>query len=91
MRRWTSARPVVSNVVVATDEKEAFVLSAEGQLLQIDLSTGTATDIAKFADPPLLLNGERVVGGYELALDDDRGTLFVLLGDSRQLFAIPIR
>jgi hypothetical protein len=62
-------------------------LTESGQLLRINCDDGEQLVILNFSPAPLIMNGDSIVGGYELALDESSNTLFVLLGDSRQLFA----
>jgi len=38
-----------------------------------------------------VLNGEKRVGGYEIAFDDSTQMIYILLGDSRQLFAFKVK
>jgi hypothetical protein len=63
-------------------------LTREGDLLEIQEDTGNTSTITRFSDPPFKLNGEIIAGGYELAYDDSLDILYILLGDSRQLFAL---
>jgi outer membrane protein assembly factor BamB len=78
---------IVSNIAVSPAKKLAYVLTREGKLLGIDIDTGVSTTLIEFSNGPFTLNGEDIVGGYELAYDQTTGSLFILLGDSRQLFA----
>jgi len=78
---------IVSNIAVSPAKKLAYVLTREGKLLGVDIDTGVSTTLIEFSNGPFTLNGEDIVGGYELAYDQTTGSLFILLGDSRQLFA----
>jgi outer membrane protein assembly factor BamB len=84
---WKIDNIVISNIAVSPAKKLAYVLTREGKLLGIDIDTGVSTTLIEFSNGPLTLNGEDIVGGYELAYDQTTGSLFILLGDSRQLFA----
>ena len=88
---WSTDQTLISNVALSKKQNAAFGLSSEGQLLQLDLRDGAAATLGQFTDPPFVLNGEAVVGGYELAFDEKSGSLLVLLGDSRQLFGVAVR
>jgi hypothetical protein len=62
-----------------------------GKLLSIDRNSGQQIILAEFTSVPFVINGEQQVGGYEVAFDDSTQRLYVLLGDSRQLFAFQVR
>jgi hypothetical protein len=69
-----------------------YVISRDGQLLSIDNVGGKQTILAKFSSTPFILNGDvPYIGGYEIAFDDSTQMLYVLLGDSRQLFAFKMK
>lgn len=84
---WKTDDNVISNIAVSSAKKHAYVLTRDGKLLGIDIDTGVSTTLIEFSNGPFTLNGEDIVGGYELAYDPTTGFLFILLGDSRQLFA----
>lgn len=84
---WKIDNIVISNIAVSPAKRLAYVLTQEGKLLGIDIDTGVSTTLIEFSNGPFTLNGEEIVGGYELAYDQTTGSLFILLGDSRQLFA----
>jgi outer membrane protein assembly factor BamB len=84
---WKIDNIVISNIAVSPAKKLAYVLTREGKLLGIDTDSGVSTTLIEFSNGPFTLNGEDIVGGYELAYDRTTGSLFILLGDSRQLFA----
>jgi outer membrane protein assembly factor BamB len=84
---WKTDNNVVSNIAVSPAKKLAYVLTRDGEFLGIDIDTGVITTLIEFSNGPFALNGEEIVGGYELAYDQTTRSLFVLLGDSRQLFA----
>jgi outer membrane protein assembly factor BamB len=84
---WKTDDIVISNIAVSPAKKLAYVLTREGKLLGIDIDTGMSTTLIEFSNGPFTLNGEDIVGGYELAYDQTTRSLFILLGDSRQLFA----
>lgn len=84
---WQTDDNVISNIVVSPAKNLAYFLTRDGKLWGIDIDTGVITTLIEFSNGPFVLNGEDIVGGYELAYDPTTRTLFILLGDSRQLFA----
>lgn len=82
---------VISNVVYLPKTNQAVVLTENGVLLAIDMASEQQTQLADFSNPPFVLNGDANVGGYELAFDEEQSILFVLLGDSRQLYAFQVK
>jgi len=84
---WKTDNNVISNIVISPAKKLAYVLTRDGKLLGIDIDNGASTTLIEFSNVPFVLNGEDIVGGYELAYDQTTKSLFILLGDSRQLFA----
>ncbi|MGA9398202.1 MAG: PQQ-binding-like beta-propeller repeat protein, partial [Anaerolineaceae bacterium] len=87
---WKTADNIVSNIAYSESLKKIYLLTRNGQLLNIDWDNGQQVVSAEISSTPFVLNGEEIVGGYELAFDDINQILFVLLGDSRQLFAFQI-
>jgi len=67
-----------------------FALTQSGQLLKINTSNGEQSVLLSFSPQPFVLNGDSIVGGYEIGFDESNNILFILLGDSRQLFAFKI-
>ena len=84
---WKTDNIVISNITISPSKKLAYVLTRDGKLLGIDMDSGVITTLIEFSNGPFTLNGEDIVGGYELAYDPTTRYLFILLGDSRQLFA----
>jgi len=84
---WKTDNIVISNITISPSKKLAYVLTRDGKLLGIDMDSGVITTLIEFSNGPFALNGEDIVGGYELAYDQTTRSLFILLGDSRQLFA----
>ena len=89
---WKTENTVISNVVELPDRSKVVYLTEDGKLLEVDESNGSQNVLAEFSSAPFMLSGSGKVGagGYELALDQSNGILFVLLGDSRQLFAFKV-
>lgn len=87
---WKTDNNVISNIITLQSRNEIVFLTRDGKLLAVDQNNGSQTRLAEFSRPPFTLNGDDIVGGYELALDEKNKILFVLLGDSRQLFAFQI-
>ena len=87
---WKTSDNIISNIAYSVKKQKIFVLDKEGNLQGIDIRSGKEEVLLKFSSAPFILNGEKIVGGYELAYDDSVNMLFVLLGDSRQLIAFQI-
>jgi len=87
---WKTENNVVSNVIELPNKNKVAYLTRDGKLLAVDENNGSQNVLAEFSSAPFMLNGDIVAGGYELALDQSNGILFVLLGDSRQLFAFKV-
>jgi outer membrane protein assembly factor BamB len=88
---WQTDGNIVSSIAYSTSNAKVYALTRDGQLLSIDRDSGKQVIIAEFSSAPFIVNGEQVVGGYEIAFDDSTQMLYVLLGDSRQLFAFQVR
>jgi outer membrane protein assembly factor BamB len=84
---WKTEDNIISNIAISPAKRLAYVLTRDGNLLGIDIDTGVITTLIEFSNGPFVLNGEDIVGGYELAYDQTTKSLLILLGDSRQLFA----
>jgi len=84
---WRTKDDIISNIAYSKKQQAIYLLDKDGRLLKIDINTGRQEVSMQFTPSPFILNGESVVGGYELAYDDNLNMLFVLLGDSRQMFA----
>jgi hypothetical protein len=88
--QWTTENYVISNV--AATESLVFVVTHEDQLVIIDADTGAMIESAaivpsiSFFDPQVNPQSD----GYHLAVDREQQLLYVLLGDSNQLFAFQI-
>lgn len=84
---WKTSNNIISNIAYSPIGQQAFVLDKDGNLKAINVHSGKEEILLQFSSIPFVLNGEKIVGGYELAYDDGTNMLFVLLGDSRQLIA----
>lgn len=82
---------VISNVVYLPESNQIVVMDENGFVLSVDVQSGNETKLVEFSKPPFFLNGEEHVGGYELAFDESLNLLYVLLGDSRQLYAFQMK
>lgn len=89
--KWKTERQVISNVVFIPSLNQIIGLLEDGDLVFMNTLDGNQEMVAEFTNPPFFLNGEMIVGGYEIAYDEINKILFVLLGDSRQLFAIKLQ
>jgi len=87
---WQTDSNIVSNIVYFPSDEKVIVLTRDGKLLSINAQSGEQETWAEFSNTPFILNGEEVVGGYELAYDENSRILYLLLGDSRQLFAFKV-
>lgn len=81
----------ISNVVYLPESNQIVVIDENGVVLSVDLQNGKEIKLVEFSNPPFFLNGEEHVGGYELAFDESLNHLYVLLGDSRQLYAFQMK
>ena len=88
---WRTDNNIISNIAYSPTKATAYVLSRDGKLLAITRDSGEQSILAEFSPVPFILNGEEIVGGYDLAFDDSTQILYELLGDSRQLFAFQMR
>lgn len=88
---WKTDDNIISSIAYSPLTKKVYALTREGQLLAIDIFSGKQSIITEFSNTPFVLNGEENVGGYEIAFDDSTQNLYVLLGDSRQLFAFKVK
>lgn len=86
----TNNSNIISNVVYLSQKKQILALTRDGKLISIDAQSGEQTIWGKFSKAPFVLNGEEIVGGYELAYDEKSKVIYLLLGDSRQLFAFQV-
>ncbi len=84
---WKIDENIISNIAYSSKKERVYVLTRDGKLLSIDVNSGVASTLIRFSKTPFILNGEQQVGGYEVAYDDSTNIVFVILGDSRQLFA----
>ncbi|MFZ2097058.1 MAG: PQQ-binding-like beta-propeller repeat protein [Anaerolineales bacterium] len=84
---WKTTDNIISNIALASSGY-LYVLTRDGELLEINGTTGDASREAFFSNSPFGLNGDIIAGGYELAYDNSLNIIYVLLGDSRQLFAL---
>ncbi len=82
---------VISNVTYIPESNQIVVLNEDGVVLSVDVQSGKETKLVEFSNPPFFLNGEEHVGGYELAFDESLYYFYVLLGDSRQLYAFQMK
>jgi outer membrane protein assembly factor BamB len=87
---WKSSDNIISSIAYSPKNEQAYVLTVDGYLLGIDKENGTQIVLAKFSNAPFVLDGKDKGGGYEVAFDDSTQMLYVLLGDSRQLFAFQV-
>lgn len=82
---------VISNIVYLPKSNQIVVIKESGVVSSIEVQNGKETKLVEFSNPPFFLSGEENVGGYELAFDESLNLLYVLLGDSRQLYAFRMK
>jgi len=87
---WISRDNIIGNLSYSPADERVYTLSRDGELLSFDKNNGNGKILTQFTAGPFILNGEQDVGGYELAIDESNNILFILLGDSRQLFAFKV-
>jgi outer membrane protein assembly factor BamB len=87
---WKTDDNIISNIAYTPSHEVVYVLSDKGDLIRID-SAGTTTTLLRFSKTPFFLNGDAQIGGYEVAYDEKTNSLFIALGDSRQLFAFHVQ
>lgn len=84
---WKTGGNVISNITYSPDQHQIYYLAKEGKLLSADVYTGIETVLVEFTSTPFITISEDPVGSYGVAFDDTTNMLYVILGDSRQLFA----
>lgn len=83
---FSSARPAVGNL--AQMGTTIFWLSMDGILSAWTPGQTQQTDLASFGDNPI--DTECDPDGYYIAVDSSSSTVFVYLGDARELFALSL-
>ncbi len=86
---WHTEKNVASNNVAATNTI-VYLLTEQGQLLGLDARSGELITSVEFQPNPFLLRDSIGHLGYYVAVDEEAGLLYAVLGDSRQLFAFKI-
>lgn len=85
---WKMEKNIISSIAYFQAKSALFALSDRGELIMVNVNDGTEKVVLSFTPEHFNLNGGTFnVGGYELAFDNKNKTLFILLGDSRQLYA----
>jgi hypothetical protein len=84
---WKTTDDVISNIGYSPRHHQIYYLTKEGKLLSANIKTGSETILVEFASTPFITISEDQVGSYDVAFDDTTSMLYVILGDSRQLFA----
>ena len=88
---WETEDNIVSSISYSPMKEKVYALTRDGQLLELDIKDGSQKVSVEFSSTPFVLNGEKRVGGYEIAFDDSTQMIYILLGDSRQLFAFKVK
>ena len=89
----TEEENVISNI--AASDKVAYFLTYNDELLMLDVNTGERLGIIHFEPSINFFENFEVSWssqhrGYHLAVDDKNNLLYVILGDSNQMFAFQI-
>ncbi len=84
---WKTDNNIISNAVYSSSQNMIYALTHSGELVAINENNGQSKMVAQLSPVPFVLNGEAIIGSYQLAYDASSNILFVSLGDSRQLFA----
>jgi outer membrane protein assembly factor BamB len=88
---WKSNDNIISSIAYSPRNGHLYALTQDGQLLGIDKDNGNQIILVEFSNIPFTLSGKDQGGGYEIAFDGSTQNLYVLLGDSRQLFAFKVK
>jgi len=86
----TEEENVISNV--AASDKVAYFLTYNDDLLMLDVNTGEKLGKIHF-EPSINFfenQGASQGNGYHVAVDDENNLLYVILGDSNQMFAFKV-
>jgi outer membrane protein assembly factor BamB len=84
---WDAEENFISKVAI--NQARLFALTDDGQLLQIDLTTGITTRLVLFEPSPFIRQNE-AGNQFHFYVSSDANYLFAYLGDSRQLFAFEL-
>jgi len=84
---WDAEETFISRVAI--NRSKLFALTEDGQLLQIDLTTGITTRLVVFEPTPFIRQNE-VGNQFHFYVSSDTHYLFAYLGDSGQLFAFEL-
>lgn len=87
---WKSEEDIVSSIAYSYSNAKIYALTKNGQLLSINREDGKYVVLSEISSTPFIVSGEGQVGSYEVAFDDGTQMLYIILGDSRQLFAFKI-
>lgn len=88
---WKTDDTFISDIAFSDKNGLVYVINQNGEVWEINGSSGERKPIIEFTNTPFQYNGpEATVGGYEIAYDNTEDILYVLLGDSTQLFAFKV-
>lgn len=88
---WKTDDTFISDIAFSDKNGLVYVINQNGEVWEINGSSGERKPIIEFTNTPFQYNGpEANVGGYEIAYDNTEDILYVLLGDSTQLFAFKV-
>ncbi len=85
---WETNNVVVSSIALSMRRQSIYALTINGELWRINIDSGHHTVIGQFSNLPFSLSGRDFLGAYDIAYDESTETLYIVLGDSLQLFAL---
>ena len=86
----TKNENVISNI--AASNKVVYFLTADDEIMMLDANTGESLATAYITPSINFFKNQGAVQheGYHIAVDDENNRLYVILGDSNQMFAFQI-
>jgi outer membrane protein assembly factor BamB len=88
---WKTDDTFISDIALSEKKDSVYVINQNGEVWEINGPSGDAKLIISFSNTPFRLYGlDAIARGYEIALNNTNDVLYILLGDSRQLFAFQL-
>jgi outer membrane protein assembly factor BamB len=88
---WKTDDTFISDIALLDKKDLVYVINQNGEVWEINASSGERKPIIEFTNAPFQIYGPDGTGrGYEIAFDNTEDILYVLLGDSAQLFAFMV-
>ena len=89
---WKTDDTFISDIAFSDKKDKVYVINQNGEVWEINGSSGKRKPIIEFTNTPFQTYGsDDISRGYEIAYDNTEDILYVLLGDSRQLFAFDMK